>query len=139
MFAGVLISVYFYFGKLSRKTGLGAASTRSVGLSGEDFSGSVRRCSNQPQSSRLRQFETEPAAAMTTDVVAISGTGEEALALPIGCSLTITGGEIRNAELQVTSDGELIVTGTAIYVDGTAVSIATGGSFTVSTSQLIHN
>eukprot|EP01051_Picozoa_sp_SAG22_P006915 SAG22_NODE_468_length_10147_cov_77.238654_9_plen_970_part_00 len=84
------------------------------------------------------QFETEPAAVMAIDSTSISGTGEEALALPIGCSTTINGGEIRNAELQVTSDGELIVTGTAMYVEGMAVSVATGASFTVSTSQLIH-
>eukprot|EP01050_Picozoa_sp_SAG11_P004945 SAG11_NODE_330_length_10677_cov_8.535117_6_plen_678_part_00 len=84
------------------------------------------------------QFETEPAAVMTMDVVTISGTGEEALALPIGCSVTINGGEIRNAELQVSSGGELVLTGTAIYVEGMAVSVQTEGSFTVSTSQLIH-
>eukprot|EP01050_Picozoa_sp_SAG11_P010483 SAG11_NODE_1051_length_6030_cov_24.259147_3_plen_800_part_00 len=84
------------------------------------------------------QFETEPAAVMTMDAVTVSGTGARPLALPIGCSVTINGGEIRNVELQVTSDGELIVIGTAIYVEGMAVSIATGGSFTVSSSQLIH-
>eukprot|EP01050_Picozoa_sp_SAG11_P041019 SAG11_NODE_18154_length_498_cov_1.897243_1_plen_165_part_11 len=84
------------------------------------------------------QFETEAAAVMMMDSTAISGTGEEALAFSIGCSVTINEGEIRNAELQVTSDGVLIVTGTAIYAEGMAVSVATGGSFTVSTSQLIH-
>eukprot|EP01051_Picozoa_sp_SAG22_P001635 SAG22_NODE_66_length_22936_cov_626.714279_20_plen_1767_part_00 len=84
------------------------------------------------------QFETEAPAVMTIDSTTISGTGEEALALPIGCSATINGGEIRNVELQVSSDGELILAGTAIYVEGMAVSVATGGSFTVSSSQLIH-
>jgi hypothetical protein len=54
------------------------------------------------------QFETESAAVMTMDAVTISGTGAEPLELPIGCSVTINGGEIRNAELQVTSDGELL-------------------------------
>ena len=38
----------------------------------------------------------------------------------------------------MTSGGELIVIGTAMYVDGMAVSVQTGGSFSVSTSQLIH-
>jgi hypothetical protein len=85
------------------------------------------------------QFETESAAVMTMDAVTISGTGTEPLVLPMGCSVTINGGEIRNAELQVTSDGELILTGTAIYVEGMAVSVATVGSVTVSTSQLIHS
>eukprot|EP01051_Picozoa_sp_SAG22_P003865 SAG22_NODE_195_length_15606_cov_21.340878_8_plen_1509_part_00 len=84
------------------------------------------------------QFETESAAVVSIDVVTMSGTGAELLTLPIGCSVTINNGEIRNVELQVTSDGELIVTETAIYVEGMAVSVATGGSFTVSTSQLIH-
>eukprot|EP01050_Picozoa_sp_SAG11_P009506 SAG11_NODE_898_length_6638_cov_129.528062_2_plen_1631_part_00 len=84
------------------------------------------------------RFETESAAVMTMDAVTLSGTGEEAMTFPIGCSVTISGGEIRNAELQVTSDGELVVTGTAIYVEGMAVSVQTGGSFTISTSQLIH-
>eukprot|EP01050_Picozoa_sp_SAG11_P003025 SAG11_NODE_162_length_13962_cov_19.035562_14_plen_1172_part_01 len=83
------------------------------------------------------QFETEAAAVMTLDSTTITGTGET-LALPISCSATVTGGEIRNAELQVTSDGALVVTDTTIYVDGMVVSVATGGSFTVSTSQLIH-
>eukprot|EP01052_Picozoa_sp_SAG31_P021461 SAG31_NODE_1661_length_7596_cov_4.503802_6_plen_935_part_00 len=84
------------------------------------------------------QFEIESSAVITMDTVSISGTGAEPLALPIGCSVTINDGEIRNAELQVTSDGELIVTETAMNVEGMAVSIQTGGSFTVSTSQLIH-
>ena len=54
--------------------------------------------------------------------------------------MTISEGEFRNAELEVTSDGDVILFGTAIcmYIEGTAVSIQTGGSFTVSTSQLIH-
>eukprot|EP01049_Picozoa_sp_SAG25_P027106 SAG25_NODE_13916_length_261_cov_0.641975_1_plen_86_part_11 len=64
------------------------------------------------------QLETESTAVMTMDSTSISGTGEEAMALPIGCSVTINGGEIRNAELQVTSDGELVLTGTAMYVEG---------------------
>eukprot|EP01043_Picozoa_sp_COSAG02_P090534 COSAG02_NODE_27371_length_611_cov_1.029297_2_plen_76_part_01 len=72
------------------------------------------------------------------DSTSICGTGEEAMALPIGCSVTINGGEIRNAELQVTSDGELVLTGTAMYVEGMAVSAQSEGSFTVSSSQLIH-
>eukprot|EP01052_Picozoa_sp_SAG31_P002201 SAG31_NODE_75_length_27561_cov_28.859333_5_plen_1170_part_00 len=84
------------------------------------------------------QFETEAAAVITMDSVTLSGTGEEALVLSIGCSTTINGVDIRNVELQVTRDGELIVTGSAIYVEGMAVAVATGGSFTVSTSQLIH-
>ena len=85
------------------------------------------------------QFETESAAVMTMDAVTISGTGAEPLELPIGCSVAINGGEIRHAELQVTSDGELLLTSTAMYIEGMAVSVATGGSFTVSTSQLIHS
>eukprot|EP01051_Picozoa_sp_SAG22_P003870 SAG22_NODE_196_length_15552_cov_971.604543_2_plen_907_part_00 len=84
------------------------------------------------------QLETESTAVMTMDSTSISGTGEEAMALPIGCSVTINGGEIRNAELQVTSDGELVLTGTAMYVEGMAVSAQSEGSFTVSSSQLIH-
>eukprot|EP01052_Picozoa_sp_SAG31_P005162 SAG31_NODE_223_length_19859_cov_14.949899_9_plen_1578_part_00 len=84
------------------------------------------------------QFETEAPAVMTIDSTSISGTRDEALALAIGCSVAINNGEIRNAELQVTSDGELVVTDTAIYVEGMAVSVQTGGSFTISTSQLIH-
>eukprot|EP01050_Picozoa_sp_SAG11_P027585 SAG11_NODE_7043_length_1203_cov_2.345109_1_plen_390_part_01 len=84
------------------------------------------------------QFENEAVAVITMDSVAIAGTGAEPLALSIGCSVTIDNGEIRNAELQVTSDGELIVTGSTVYVEGMAVSVQTGGSFTVSTSQLIH-
>eukprot|EP01051_Picozoa_sp_SAG22_P000797 SAG22_NODE_25_length_30107_cov_28.456412_18_plen_1854_part_00 len=84
------------------------------------------------------QFETEAAAVMTMDSVTLFGTGEEALAFPIGCSTTINGGEIRNVELQVTSDGELVLMGTALYVEGMAVSVATGVSLTVSTSRLIH-
>eukprot|EP01051_Picozoa_sp_SAG22_P011064 SAG22_NODE_1038_length_5890_cov_5.432050_3_plen_1101_part_00 len=84
------------------------------------------------------QFETEAAAVMTIDSTTISGTEADALTLPIGCSTTINGGEIRNAELQVTSDGELVLISTAIYVEGMAVSVAIGGSFTVSSSQLIH-
>eukprot|EP01051_Picozoa_sp_SAG22_P035379 SAG22_NODE_16576_length_322_cov_0.932735_1_plen_87_part_10 len=71
------------------------------------------------------QFETEAAAVISMDAVTISGTSAEPLALSIGCSVTINNGEIRNAELQVTSDGELILTGTAIYVEGMAVSVAT--------------
>eukprot|EP01052_Picozoa_sp_SAG31_P022664 SAG31_NODE_1814_length_7210_cov_12.878920_3_plen_1696_part_00 len=85
------------------------------------------------------QFETEAAAVMTMDAVTLTGTGEETRTLPIGCSMTISGGEIRNVELQVTSDGELIVTDTAIHVEGMAVAVATRGSFTISTSQLIHD
>ena len=79
--------------------------------------------------------------------------------------MTISGGEIRNTELQVAFDGELILNGTSIYVsDGatapltvesrgtatvtstvfrstagvtTAATVAAGGSLTFGSSQLV--
>ena len=85
------------------------------------------------------QIVTESSAVVTMDTVTISGTGVEPQPLVLGCPVTINGGEIRNTELQVAPDGVLILIGTSIHAEGMVVSVATGGSFTVSTSQLIHS
>eukprot|EP01052_Picozoa_sp_SAG31_P023968 SAG31_NODE_2010_length_6670_cov_3.036220_4_plen_1142_part_00 len=85
------------------------------------------------------QFQTEPAATLRLEATTISGTDRIPLSVPIGCSMTISGAQITNAMLNVTSDGELIVTNTAFRIDEMAVFINSGGSFTISTSQLIHD
>ena len=84
------------------------------------------------------QFDTESAAVVTMDTVTVSRTGAGTLSLSIGCSVTIRGSQIRSTELQVASDGELILISTSIYMEGRAVSVAIGGSFTVSASKLVH-
>jgi hypothetical protein len=83
-------------------------------------------------------LESSPHAIITMEAVMIVGTGPAPLALGLGCSTSITGGEIRNTQLQVASTGQLTLTGATVRVDGMVLAVASGGSFTVSTSQLIH-
>ena len=83
-------------------------------------------------------FVTAAEAVISMDAVTVVGTGAQPLSLSLRCPASISGGEIRNAELQVASTGAVSLTGVSFRVEGMAVSVAAGGSLTVSASQLLH-
>eukprot|EP01049_Picozoa_sp_SAG25_P000322 SAG25_NODE_10_length_28450_cov_12.738775_2_plen_1259_part_00 len=83
------------------------------------------------------QLLSDHGASVSLDTVTVIGTSQ-ALVLPVSCTMTVSGSQLNNVWLQVDATGRLTLSHTVFRIVGVVATVATGGSLTVSSSQLVH-
>eukprot|EP01047_Picozoa_sp_COSAG01_P048959 COSAG01_NODE_4807_length_4725_cov_2.316915_2_plen_922_part_00 len=83
------------------------------------------------------QLLSDHGASVSLDTVTVIGTSHP-LVLPVSCTMTVSGSQLNNVRLQVDATGHLTLSHTVFRIVGVVATVATGGSMTVSSSQLVH-
>eukprot|EP01047_Picozoa_sp_COSAG01_P004384 COSAG01_NODE_144_length_24108_cov_11.490441_33_plen_720_part_00 len=83
------------------------------------------------------QLLSDHGASVSLDSVTVIGTSRP-LTLPVSCAMGVTSSQLNNVRLQVDVTGRLTLSHTVFRIMGVVATVATGGSMTVSSSQLVH-
>jgi hypothetical protein len=83
------------------------------------------------------QLLSDHGASVSLDSVTVIGTSRP-LTLPVSCAMSVTSSQLNNVRLQVDVTGRLTLSHTVFRIMGVVATVATGGSMTVSSSQLVH-
>ena len=83
-------------------------------------------------------LRSDQSASVGMDAMTLVGMSAP-LVLPFACESTVTNSQMNNVQLQVDSGGDLTVTGSTFRSEGLVVTVASGGVFTVASSQLLHD